>query len=98
MENVLTVKYTDYLREKLNFFKKHGDYTVAVTVRKDTLVKKLYEFEDGVNWCETYRPVTERVMQSFQGIKFVKEILMMRAEYSNSEDTEVESRFFYEPY
>lgn len=98
MEDVILVKYTDYLREKLDFFERHGDYSVAVTVRKDTRIKKLYEFEDGVSWCETHRPVTERVMQSFQGVKFVKEILMMRTEYSNSEDTEIESKFFYEPY
>ena len=93
----MIVTSTQYMEEKLSFFKKHdNDYTVDTTPM-DELGQywKTYTFTDGAQWFEAMSP--EYVSQEIE-VKLVKvnvEVKMFRTEFWS---TETGSKFYYEKF
>lgn len=89
--------YTNYEKEKKDFFKKHGNefdtYTSALD-EYDSYFKE-YIFRDNAIWYEAMRPTYESVEVEIKKCKINIEVKMLRTEFWS---TESQSKFYYEKY
>ena len=88
--------FQEYMTQKAEFFKKHGECRIHDHgMKSNDSYFKVYDFEDGANWCELSGPVFEGVTVEVRGIKVKTSVKLFRTEYWSSE---AGSQFFYDRY
>lgn len=89
--------FQEYMTQKAEFFKKHGECRIHDHgMKSNDSYFKVYDFADGVNWCESCGPVFEAVTVEVHGMKVTATVKLFRTEYWSS--TEPGSKFYYEKY
>ena len=87
--------FQEYMKEMVEFFHKHGDFTVTTSDMKHDKYMKTYTFADGATWYEVCGSVFEKVEAEVRGVKVSTTVRLFRVEYWNSE---AGSKFYYEKY
>ena len=87
--------FDEYMKDKAEFFKKHGDYKLHDSGMSQNGYLKSYCFDDGADFYELCGPVTEEVEVELHGVKAKVPVKLFRTEYWSSEDS---SKFYYEKY
>ena len=88
--------FQEYMTQKAEFFKKHGECRVIDHGMKvNDSYFKTYAFEDGARWYELSGPVVEDVPVEVHGVKVTASVKLFRTEYWSSE---AGSKFLYEKY
>ncbi len=90
------VSYKEYIKAKREFYLKHSEEFAPHEVRKTegTAHYKTICFDDGANWYETTKPVTEMVVIDLHGECFEEPVDFYRTEFWNTDDGV--SSFLYE--
>lgn len=93
----MIVTYTEYEKDRKNFFKKHNNDFDTYTSSLDEYdsYHKEYIFKDGAEWHEAMRPTYESKEVEIKGCKLSIEVKMLRTEFWS---TETYSKFYYEKY
>lgn len=94
----MTVNYTEYATEKLNFFKAHKNDFECNTSPMDQYGRywKAYIFKDGAVWNEAMS--TEYVQQEVEikSYKVTVEVKMFRTEFWSTDNAS--SKYYYEKF
>ena len=90
------VAFEQYMKEKTEFFHKHGEFRVHDKgMDKTDHYFKSYAFGDGALWCEVSGPVYEHVPVEVHGVRMTASVKLFRTEYWSSE---AGSKFVYDKY
>ena len=94
----MTVNYEEYIREKMEFMKKHDhDYfTETSPMNEYGEYWKTYTFKDGAIWYEKMSSHFEQVEVVVLGAKCKVDVKLFRTEFWNTEQPT--SKFYYEQF
>lgn len=87
--------YKQYMKEMVEFFHKHGEFTLETSDMKHNRYRKTYTFADGATWYEVCGSMFEMAEAEVHGLKFSMEVRLFRVEYWSSE---AGSKFYYEKF
>lgn len=93
----MIVKYSDYTKDKSEFFRKHNNDFSTYTSPMDEYGKyvKTYSFKDNSQWTEVMRPVHEKTKVTVNLVEITVDVKLFETEYWS---TESGSKKYYEKF